>query len=69
MLNGFAIGSAVTDQSGDGSSRLFNGHVVDHNVGTTTQTLKNLLNSYWFSKQLLLICTLNGLVTLPTNWI
>lgn len=44
MLNGFAIGSAVTDQSGDAEApRLFNqGDVVEYRVVLLLQTLKNL---------------------------
>jgi choline binding protein J len=47
MLNGFSIGSAVTDQSGDAEApRLFNqGEVVKFRVGTTATDFKtNFVN-------------------------
>ena len=66
MLNGFSIGSAVTDQSGDAEApRLFNkGEVVEFRVGTTANDFKELVTatgSVTVSNDMYT----NGSVTLP----
>lgn len=66
MLNGFAIGSAVTDQSGDAEApRLFNqGEVVEYRVGTTATDFKELVTATG-SVTVTADMYTNGSVTLP----
>lgn len=66
MLNGFAIGSAVTDQSGDAEApRLFNqGDVVEYRVGTTATDFKELVTATG-SVTVTADMYTNGSVTLP----
>ena len=66
MLNGFAIGSAVTDQSGDAEApRLFNqGDVVEYRVGTTANDFKELVTATG-SVTVTADMYTNGSVTLP----
>ena len=66
MLNGFAIGSAVTDESGDAEApRLFNqGEVVEYRVGTTATDFKELVTATG-SVTVTADMYTNGSVTLP----